>query len=201
LSKIKVINLKYVTIHEKYMGLEDKIKSIGNSVSSYSWRGLEFAVDMYNQAYDRYPQTTKFLSTAVGTVGGDYIAKKIVEGEDITLRDIAFTTFAAMYQSYFYPKLIDCTEKIADVGFIKRAYQKLGISKEWAKTFIIGGLFFILGITLCKKSGRDYIKICCPSGKINRHRERTLLRCRLSCNKQTEKKILSSCLVCRRSSL
>jgi len=143
LSKIKVINLKYVTIHEKYMGLEDKIKSIGNSVSSYSWRGLEFAVDMYNQAYDRYPQTTKFLSTAVGTVGGDYIAKKIVEGEDITLRDIAFTTFAAMYQSYFYPKLIDCTEKIADVGFIKRAYQKLGISKEWAKTFIIGGLFFI----------------------------------------------------------
>jgi hypothetical protein len=125
------------------MGLEDKIKNIRSSISISTWRGLECAVDLYNQAYDRHPRTTRFLSTAIGTVGGDYIAKKIVEGKDITLRDIAFTTFAAVYQSYFYPKIIDYTEKIAEIKPIKQAYQKLGISKEWAKTFIIGGLFFV----------------------------------------------------------
>ncbi|MEK6949101.1 MAG: hypothetical protein AABX34_02695 [Nanoarchaeota archaeon] len=125
------------------MELEDKLKDIGSAVSNGTLRTLECAVDLYNQTYDRYPRTTKFLSTAAGTIGGDYIAKKIVGGEDINLRDVAFTTFAAVYQSYLYPKLIDCTERIADVGLVKKAYQKLGISKEWAKTFIIGGLFFI----------------------------------------------------------
>ena len=125
------------------MGLEDKLKDIGSAVSNGTWKTLECAVDLYNRAYDRYPRATRFLSTAAGTIGGDYIAKKCVEGEDINLRDVAFTTFAAVYQSYFYPKLIDYTDKIADVGLVKRAYQKLGISKEWAKTFIIGGLFFI----------------------------------------------------------
>jgi len=125
------------------MTLEDKVKEIGNSIGNATWKGLELAVDLYSQAYDKYPKTTKFLSTAAGTVGGDYIAKKVIQGEDINLRDIAFTTFAAAYQSYFYPKLIDYTEKIAEIKPIKQAYQKLGISKEWAKTLIIGGLFFV----------------------------------------------------------
>ncbi len=125
------------------MTLEDKVKEIGSSIGNATWKRLEFAVDLYNWAYERYPKTTKFLSTAAGTVGGDCIAKKVIQGEDINLRDIAFTTFAAAYQSYFYPKIIDYTEKIAEIEPVKRAYQKLGISKEWAKTFIIGGLFFV----------------------------------------------------------
>lgn len=125
------------------MGLEDKIKAIGSGIVDGTWKSLEFAVDWYNRAYDTYPRVTRFLSTAAGTIGGDYIAKKFIEGEDLNLRDVAFTALAAIYQSYFYPKLIDYTEKIADVELIERAYQKLGISKEWAKTFIIGGLFFI----------------------------------------------------------
>lgn len=124
--------------------IEEKIRKIGNNITNTTWKGLEFTVDLYNRAYDRYPRITKFLSTATGTVGGDYIAKKVThQGEDITLRDIAFTTFAAVYQSYFYPKLIDCTEKISEIKPIKQTYKKIGISKEWAKTFIIGGLFFI----------------------------------------------------------
>lgn len=134
-----------MTMHIKLgkMTLEDKIRTIGSSISNGTWKGLEFAVDLYNRAYERYPKTIKFLSTATGTVGGDYIAKKITQGEDITLRDVAFTTFAAAYQSYFYPKFIDYTEKISEIKPVKQAYQKIGISKEWAKTFIIGGLFFI----------------------------------------------------------
>lgn len=123
--------------------IEEKIRKIGNNITNTTWKGLEFTVDLYNRAYDKYPKITRFLSTVTGTIGGDYIAKKITQRENITLRDIAFTTFAAAYQSYFYPKLIDCTEKISEIKPVKQAYQKIGISKEWAKTFIIGGLFFI----------------------------------------------------------
>ena len=125
------------------MGLEDKLKQVGKGISETTWKGLEYGVDLYNQAYDRFPRTTKFLSTAAGTVGGDYIAKKVIQGEDITFRDVAFTTFAAVYQSWIYPKFIDYTEKIAENKSVKKTYEKLGISKEWAKTLIIGGLFFI----------------------------------------------------------
>lgn len=125
------------------MGLEDKLKDIGSAVSNSTWKTLECAVDLYNRAYDRNPSVTQFLSTAAGTIGGDYIAKKLIEGGDLNLRDVSFTALAAVYQSYFYPKLIDYTEKIAEVGLIQRAYQKLGFSKEWAKTLIIGSLFFI----------------------------------------------------------
>jgi len=125
------------------MKLEDRIKTMGRSLSENTGRGLNLVVDLYNRAYDRYPTATKFLSVAAGTVGGDYIAKKALPGEDITLRDVAFTTFAAVYQCYFYPKLIDYTEKIAEMKPVRGVYQSLGLSKEWAKTFIIGGLFFI----------------------------------------------------------
>lgn len=125
------------------MGLEDKLKQVGKGISKTTWKGLEYGVDLYNQAYDRFPQTTKFLSTAAGTVGGDYIAKKVIQGEDITLRDLAFTTSAAVYQSWLYPKLIDYTNKIAENKSVKKTYEKVGVSKEWAKALIIGGLFFI----------------------------------------------------------
>lgn len=125
------------------MGLEDKLRQVGRGISETTWKGLEYGVDLYNQAYDRFPRATKFLSTAAGTIGGDYIAKKAIQGEDITLRDVAFTTFAAVYQSWLYPKFIDYTEKITEKEPVKKVYQKLGISKEWAKTLIIGGLFFI----------------------------------------------------------
>jgi len=125
------------------MGLEDKLRQLGRGVSEVTWKGLEQGVDLYNKAYDRFPRTTKFLSTSAGTIGGDYIAKRVIQGEDINLRDVAFTTFAAVYQSYLYPKLIDYTEAIAENKFVKKTYEKIGISKEWAKTLIIGGLFFI----------------------------------------------------------
>jgi len=125
------------------MGLEEKIKSIGSNISNSAWKGIEFTVDLYNQAYDKYPKTIKFLSKATGTIGGDYIAKRIVQGEEITSRDLAFTAFAAVYQSYLYPKFIDYTEKISEKEVVKKIYKKLGISKPWAKTFIIGGIFFI----------------------------------------------------------
>ena len=125
------------------MGLEDKLKQVGKGISETTWKGLEYGVDLYNQAYDRFPKTTKFLSAAAGTIGGDYIAKRVMQGGDINLRDVAFTTFAAAYQSWLYPKFIDYTEKISENESIKKTYKKLGISKEWAKTLIIGGLFFI----------------------------------------------------------
>jgi len=123
--------------------LENQLRKFEKDLSNPLWKGLEYGVDLYNQAYDRFPRTTKFLSTATGTIGGDYIAKKVIQREDITLRDVAFTTFAAVYQSWLYPKFIDYTKKIAEKEHVKKVYQRLGLSKEWAKTLMIGGLFFI----------------------------------------------------------
>lgn len=125
------------------MGLEDKLRQARTGISEATWKGLEYGVDLYNQSYDKFPRTTKFLSAAAGTVGGDYIAKKVIQGEDINLRDVAFTTFAAVYQSWIYPKFIDYTEKITENNSVKKTYEKIGISKEWAKTIIMGSLFFI----------------------------------------------------------
>jgi hypothetical protein len=125
------------------MKLEEKLQMARRAFSSNVWKGLEGAVEGYNWAYESYPKTTKFLSAAAGTVGGDYIAKKVIQGEDLTLRDVLFTTFAAAYQSWVYPKLIDYTEKIVEMKPVKQGYQKVGVSKELAKTFIIGGLFFM----------------------------------------------------------
>jgi len=124
------------------MKLENKLTSLGKSIPNATWKSIEKAVDLYNRAYEKYPKTTNFLSTAVGTIGGDYIAKKVLEGEDINLRDLAFTSAAAVYQSWLYPKFIDYTNKIAEMESVKKVYNKLGISKEWTKTLIIGGLFF-----------------------------------------------------------
>ena len=125
------------------MGLEKRLKQIGGEISETTHRCFECGINWYNQTYDRFPRTTKFLSALVGTTGGDYIAKRFIQGEELQLRDIAFTSFAAVYQSFFYPKLIDYTEKISEIKSVKKTFQKIGISKEWSKALIIGGLFFI----------------------------------------------------------
>ncbi|KYK24388.1 hypothetical protein AYK26_06840 [Euryarchaeota archaeon SM23-78] len=106
------------------------------------WFGLEKLVDMYNQAYNKYEAPTRFLSTLAGTMGGDFIAKSS-QGMKYTWRDAAFTSFAAVYQSWLYPKFIDLTNHIVDKPKVEKAFKKIGISKPWAKAITIGGLFFI----------------------------------------------------------
>lgn len=117
--------------------------SIKQNIKDVMYRGLEKIVEGYNYAYDKFPGTTKFLSTLAGTLGGDYIAKKFTQGENITWRDVAFTSFAAAYQSWLYPKFIDLTNYLVEKPIVKKACEKMHITKEWAKTIVIGAAFFL----------------------------------------------------------
>lgn len=105
--------------------------------------GLEKVVEAYNFAYEKATGPTKFLSTLAGTLGGDYIAKKFTQGESLTWRDVAFTSFAAAYQSWLYPKFIDLTNYLVEKPIVKKACEKMHITKEWAKTIVIGAAFFL----------------------------------------------------------
>ena len=124
------------------MTLLDKLKSVGESVNKASWKTLDCAVDAYNYAYETHPRLTSYISTAVGTVGGDIIAKRFAEGENVELRDVAFTAGASIAQAYFYPKLIPLAEKIVNKPLIKKAFEKVRINTHWAKAITLTALFF-----------------------------------------------------------
>lgn len=68
----------------------------------------------YERAHAVHPLVTNYLSSAVGTVGGDIIAKQFTENLDITARDVVFTATAAAGYSYLAPKMIEWSTKIAD---------------------------------------------------------------------------------------
>lgn len=123
------------------MKLEKIIQNISNKATETAWNAIEKGVDLYNKIYERYPKTTNYLSTAVGTVGGDAIAK-ITNGERVELRDIAFTAGASAIQAYLYPKLIPLAEKITNVPKVEKAFEKIRINKPWVKAITLTALFF-----------------------------------------------------------
>ena len=120
----------------------EREEGLGALVYKTAWQCLDGAVSLYNRAYERYPKLTSLVSTAVGTVGGDAIAKRLVEGEDITLRDIAFTASASVYQTFLYPKLIPLDGKIVDNPRVGKMLEKIRINKKWGKAIALTALFF-----------------------------------------------------------
>lgn len=96
--------------------LEEKIRTLAKiSVESVS--------KLYNLSYTHYPLLTNYLSSAIGTVGGDAIAKQFTENPIIKPRDIIFTASAAIGYSYLAPKMIEWSTKITD---------KIGQSESWS---------------------------------------------------------------------
>jgi hypothetical protein len=124
------------------MKLEERLESVKDEIRNKTWDGIGYLVDLYNQVYEKYPKTTSYLSTAVGTIGGDAIAKRFVDGENVKLRDVAFTSSASMLQAYFYPKLIPLAEKIVDNPKVENVFKKIKINKAWGKAITLTALFF-----------------------------------------------------------
>ena len=97
------------------MGLEDKLKQVGKRISQTTWKGLEYGADSVLRGYERmhsaHPPVTNYLSSTVGTVGGDAIAKQFTDNPDVTPRDVAFTATAAIAYSYLAPKMIAWSTK------------------------------------------------------------------------------------------
>lgn len=124
------------------MSLEEKLKCIYKKTGEFSLSSFEHVVRLYNEAYENCPIITSCLSAMVGTVGGDAIAKRFAEGENVELRDLAFTAAASLVQAYYYPKLIPLAERIAKIPKVKKVFEKIGLNEQWTKAIVLTGLFF-----------------------------------------------------------
>ncbi len=124
------------------MALEEKLRAIGRKAGEVSWKTLERGVNLYNKAYEKHPTLTSYISTAIGTVGGDAIAKRFVKGENVKLRDIAFTAVASLIQAHYYPKLIPLAEKRVNSPKIQKVFDDCKINSQWAKAITLTALFF-----------------------------------------------------------
>ncbi len=91
-----------------------KISTLEKIINNISMKFLESAVDAYSSMYSRHPLITNYLSCAVGTIGGDMIAKQFTSKPEIKLRDIAFTASAAVVYGYLGPKMIKWSTKLTD---------------------------------------------------------------------------------------
>ena len=85
-----------------------------DEIANFGKFSLEKTINAYEYSYMVYPKITNYLSSALGTVGGDIIAKQFTENPDVKLRDIVFTGIAASVYSYLAPKMIDWSTKFSD---------------------------------------------------------------------------------------
>ena len=74
-------------------------------------RAADSVLRCYEKMHEAHPLITNYLSSAVGTVGGDAIAKQFTGNPDVSPRDVAFTATAAIAYSYFAPKMIEWSTK------------------------------------------------------------------------------------------
>lgn len=74
-------------------------------------RAVDSVLRGYERMHSACPLITNYLSSAVGTVGGDAIAKQFTDNPDVTPRDVAFTATAAIAYSYLAPKMIEWSTK------------------------------------------------------------------------------------------
>ena len=95
--------------------LEERLDENGTELPVEKRSVVGRAVDSVLRGYERmhsaYPLVTNYLSSAVGTVGGDAIAKQFTDNPDVTPRDVAFTATAAIAYSYLAPKMIEWSTK------------------------------------------------------------------------------------------
>lgn len=94
--------------------LEDKVREVVSSTYRATKTGLESMREGYERLHESYPLITNYLSSAVGTVGGDAIAKQFTDKPDVSLRDVAFTASAAVVYSYLAPKMIEWSTKVTN---------------------------------------------------------------------------------------
>lgn len=104
------------------MNLEDKVREVASSTCRVAASGLEAVRYGYEKMHEKHPVITNYLSSAVGTIGGDAIAKQFTDNPDVSLRDVAFTASAAVAYSYLAPKMIEWSTKLTDK-----------VSKTWKK--------------------------------------------------------------------
>jgi hypothetical protein len=116
--------------------LEDKIREYSNTA-------MNSVVDGYENLYSKYPLITNYLSIAIGTVGGDAIAKQFTDNPNVKLRDVAFTATAAIAYSYLAPKMIEWSTKAIDKisGYWDRLKENK-VAHTLSNTILLTAMYF-----------------------------------------------------------
>lgn len=125
MTKINKVSFNYVIQYLKFMktnNLEDLVRDVATKTTGIVKNGTNSLREGYETIHSKYPTITNYLSSAVGTIGGDAIAKQFTDNPDISLRDVAFTASAAVVYSYLAPKMIEWSTKATNK-----------VSKTWKK--------------------------------------------------------------------
>ncbi|HYD03012.1 MAG TPA: hypothetical protein VEC16_01820 [Alphaproteobacteria bacterium] len=123
------------------MDLENIIKNVQN-------QAIDKAIKMYSKAYNEYPKTTNYISTAIGVVGGDIIAKQFTDNPNVTLRDIVFTSIAAAGYSYLQPKMIKWSTKVTNkVSNSWKSLKDNVVKHTWVNSAIVTAMYLPVNMT------------------------------------------------------
>jgi len=117
------------------------ISDIMEKFNDIIYQGLEKSLNIYDSIHAKFPKSTNYFMQAIGTIGGDFIAKTSY-GQRYSWRDFAFTSFASLPQSIYYPKVIDFAKKINTNKNIKKLYKILNINDDWANGITLTLTFF-----------------------------------------------------------
>ena len=130
----------------KNQNLEDRLEETDNGLprkKSKVARAVDSVLRGYERMHTAYPLITNYLSSAVGTVGGDAIAKQFTENPDVTPRDIAFTATAAIAYSYLAPKMIEWSTKATNkVSKSWKALKNSETSHTLFNTTLLTAMYF-----------------------------------------------------------
>ncbi|MGV8141050.1 MAG: hypothetical protein ACP5NW_01260 [Candidatus Woesearchaeota archaeon] len=120
-----------------------KNTNISDIVNKTFKKSIEKLGKAYDKAYASYPIITNYLSSAIGTVGGDIIAKQFTENPHIKPRDILFTASAAAAYSYLAPKMIEWSKKSVDkLGKYWHHIKNNKVTHTMTNTVLLTAMYF-----------------------------------------------------------
>ena len=120
-----------------------RVREGARNVSRAARNSLDSALRGYETMHKSYPRITNYLSSAVGTIGGDAIAKQFTDNPEITLRDIAFTGTAAIAYSYLAPKMIEWSTKFTDkIGRFWKRLKEDKTAHTLFNTVVLTAMYF-----------------------------------------------------------
>jgi hypothetical protein len=131
----------------KHQNLEDRLRKLTRDIAHRTYditrSGLEAVCQDYEAIHSKYPIITNYLASAIGTVGGDAIAKQFTDNPDVTLRDVAFTASAATVYSYLAPKMIEWSTKVTDkISTFWRRLKENKVAHTLFNTTLLTALYF-----------------------------------------------------------
>lgn len=146
MTKILKVNFNYITRNLKCMknkDLETLVQEVATKTIDIIRNSASSLREGYEAIHSKYPTITNYLSSAVGTIGGDAIAKQFTDNPDMSLRDVAFTASAAIVYSYLAQKMIEWSTKATNK--VSKTWKQLkegGIKHTLFNTTLLTAMYF-----------------------------------------------------------